>query len=335
MEADKSNLRSIILNSVKQVNAPLTFFNELRLTRRSFNKILICGMGGSALMGDFFSYFQTAGFAPLSPVIPISTHRSYDLPADADQNTLIICVSYSGQTEETLTAFTKAKDLNLEIAGLTCGGQLAEMLQKYRMPWVKIPQDNIPPRVSLGYQLAALVKILMAYGLIGSGASSALTSLPKKIIPAEFENQAKMLCVKLNQKIPVIYSSQDNQILARYWKISFNENTKIPAFYNSLPELNHNEMIGWTKNLGSFLIIFLQDKNDSPRIKKRTDITAELLRQQNLPIEFVEIFGADPLEKIFWALCFGNWLAYYLALFYDVDPTPVAMVEEFKKMMKE
>ncbi len=230
MEADKSNLRSVILNSVKQVNAPLTFFNELRLARRSFNKILICGMGGSALMGDFFSYFQTAGFAPLSPVVPIFTHRSYDLPANADQNTLIICVSYSGQTEETLTAFNKAKELDLEIAGITCGGQLAELLQKYKMPWVKIPQDNIPPRTSLGYQLAAMVKILMAYGLVGSDAPSALASLPKKIIPAEFENQAKMLCAGLNQKIPVIYSSQNNQILARYWKISFNENAKSRLF---------------------------------------------------------------------------------------------------------
>ncbi len=335
MEADKFNLRSVILNSVKQVGAPLTFFNELRLTRRPFNKILICGVGGSALMGDFFSYFQATRFAPLSPAIPVLTHRSYDLPYNADQNTLIICVSYSGQTEEALAAFNKAEDSHFEVAGITCGGQLAELFQKYKTPWVKIPQNNIPPRASLGYQLTAMVKILMAYGLLNSSAQSALASLPEKIIPADFENQAKMLCVKLGHKIPVIYSSQDNRVLARLCKIILNENAKIPAFYNFFPELNHNEMVGWTKNLGYFHLLLLRDKNDLPRIRKRMELTAELLKKQNLPLDFIEIVGQNPLEKIFWATAFGNWLSYHLALFYGIDPTPVEMVEELKKRLKE
>ncbi len=335
MEVDKSNLRSVIINSVKQVSAPLTFFNELHLTRRPFNKILVCGMGGSALIGDFFSYFQATGFTPLAPSLAVLTHRSYDLPANADQNTLIICVSYSGQTEEALSAFSKAINSHFEIAGITCGGQLAELLQKYKAPWVKIPQDNIPPRTSLGYQLSAMVKILMAYGLLNSSAQNALADLPEKIIPVNLENQAKMLCAKLNHKIPVIYSSQDNRLLAKLWKISLNENAKIPAFFNFFPELNHNEMVGWTKNLGSFHLLFLKDKDDLPRIKKRMEFTADLLKRQNLPLDFVEIEGQNPLEKIFWAVSFGDWLSYHLALFYGVDPTPVTMVEELKKRLKE
>lgn len=334
MEVDKFNLRSILLNSVNQVNEPLTFFNELHLTRRPFNKVLICGMGGSALLGDFFSFFNATGFAPLSPLVPVSTHRSYNLPPGADQNTLIVCISYSGQTEEALSSFNKALTEDIEIAGITSGGQLEELFQKNKMPWVKIPQ-NIPPRVSLGYQLAAIVKILMAYGLLGSAAQNALSLLPEKIIPANFENQAKLFCAKLNQKIPVIYASQDNQALAKLWKISFNENTKIPAFYNVFPELNHNEMVGWTRNLGPFSLIFLQDKNDLPRVKKRLDITAELLKKQNLPVDFIEVIGETPLEKIFWALIFGNWLSYHLALFYGIDPTPVEMVEELKKKLRD
>ncbi|MBU3901604.1 bifunctional phosphoglucose/phosphomannose isomerase [Patescibacteria group bacterium] len=335
MEVDKSNLRSVILNSVSQVNAPLTFFNELHLARRPFNKILICGMGGSALMGDFFSYFQDTGFAPLAPSIPIFTHRSYDLPGSTDQNTLVICVSYSGQTEETLSAFNKAKESHFEVAGITGNGQLAELFQKYKTPWVKIPQNNIPPRTSLGYQLAAMVKILMAYGLLNSSAQSALASLPEKIIPMDFENQARILCAKLNHKIPVIYSSQDNRVLAQLWKICLNENAKIPAFYNFFPELNHNEMVGWTKDLGSFCLLFLRDQNDLPRIKKRMTLTAELLQKQHLSVESIEVAGRDALEKIFWATAFGNWLSYHLALFYGIDPTPVEMVEELKKRLRE
>lgn len=335
MEADKSNLREIILNSVKQLNAPLTFFNELRLTRRPFDKILICGMGGSALMDDFFSYFQSSGFKALSPKIPILTHRSYGLPADTNEKTLILCISYSGQTEEVLSAFDKAQEARYEVAGITCGGELGELFQKYKTPWVKIPQDDIPPRTSLGYQLAAMIKILMAYGLLAADAQHAIALLPEKVIPANLENPAKMLCAKLNHKIPVVYASQNNRVLARLWKIKLNENAKIPAFYNSLPELNHNEMVGWTKNLGSFSIIFLRDKDDLPRIKKRMDITAELLNRQHLPIESVDIVGDNPLEKIFWASCFSDWLSYHLALFYGTDPTPVVMVEEMKKRLKE
>ncbi|MBU2037371.1 bifunctional phosphoglucose/phosphomannose isomerase [Patescibacteria group bacterium] len=335
MEADKSNLRNVILNSVKQVDAPLTFFNELRLTRRPINKVLICGMGGSALMGDFLSYFQTTDFAPLSLSVPVLTHRSYNLPANIDQNTLIICISYSGQTEETLSAFNKATESHLEIAGITCGGQLSELFQKYKIPWVKIPQDNIPPRASLGYQLAAIVKILMAYGLLNSSAQNALISLPEKIIPADLENQARIFCVKLNHKTPIIYSSQDNWILARLWKICLNENAKIPAFFNFFPELNHNEMVGWTKSLGPFHLLFMRDKDDLPRIKKRMDLTAELLKNQHLPVDFIEVKGQGALEKIFWATAFGEWLSYHLALFYGIDPTPVEMVEKFKKLLKD
>lgn len=335
MEEDKSNLKSVIINSVAQVAVPLTFFNELHLTRRPINKILLCGMGGSALMGDFFSYFQAAGFAPLSPAVPVLTHRSYNLPANADQNTLVICVSYSGQTEEALSAFNKAKEADLEVAGITCGGELAELFQKYKTPWVKIPQSNIPPRASLGYQLAAMVKLLMAYGLLANDAQHALADLPRKITPLNLENSAKMLCAKLNHKVPVIYSSQDNRVLARLWKICLNENAKIPAFFNYFPELNHNEMVGWTKNLGAFHILLMRDKDDLPRIKKRMDLTAELLRNQHLPVDSIEISGDDALEKIFWALSFGEWLSYHLALFYGIDPTPVVMVEELKKRLRE
>ncbi|HRY52668.1 MAG TPA: bifunctional phosphoglucose/phosphomannose isomerase [Candidatus Portnoybacteria bacterium] len=334
MEVDKSNFRSVILSSVNQLNEPLTFFNELNLGRRSFNKVLICGMGGSAIMGEFLSYFQDTGFAPLSPTVPVLIHRSYNLPMGADQNTLVICISYSGNTEETIAAFDKALAANIEVSGITSGGQMAELFQKNKIPWVKIPQ-NIQPRMSSGYQLSAIVKVLMAYGLLGSAAQAALSSLPEKVNPSSFENQTKLFCAKLHNKVPIIYTSQNNFALAMRWKISFNENTKIPAFCNVFPEMNHNEMVGWTRSLGPFHLLFLRDSDDLPRIKKRMEITAELLKKEGLPADFIDIAGQNPLEKIFWALVYGNWLSYYLALMYGIDPTPVAMVEELKKKLKE
>jgi len=333
MEGDKSHLRSIILNLTKQLASEPDFFNQLCLTRRSFNKIILCGMGGSALVGDFFNYLKEQKYLPLSLPIPLATHRSYKLPPEADHHSLIICVSYSGNTEETISAYNEAKKQNLEVAAITYGGRLADLCKQNNTPWIKIPQDKMPPRFSLGYQLIALTKIFMAYGLLASSAKDEAVSLAESINPSLVENDARTLCLKLAHKIPVIYSSQNNKLIARLWKIQFNENAKIPAFYNYFPELNHNEMVGWTKNLGPFFFLFLQDENDSPEIKKRMQLTAKLIQDKNLPVEFIKINGLTSLEKLFRSLVFGDWLSYHLALFYGIDPYPVEMVEEFKKLL--
>ena len=333
MEGDKSNLRLIILNSIKQLASEPDFFNQLCLARRSFDKIILCGMGGSALVGDFFSYLKEQKYLPLSLPIPLITHRSYELPSDASHNSLIICVSYSGDTEETISAYQAAKKDNLEVAVITYGGQLADFCKRNNTPWIKIPQDKMPPRFSLGYQLIALTKIFMAYGLLASSAKDEAVLLAGSLDPSLMENDARALCSKLVHKIPVIYSSSGNELIARLWKIQFNENAKVPAFYNSFPELNHNEMVGWTKSLGPFSFLFLQDENDSPEIKKRMQLTAKLLQEKNLSVEFIKINGLTPLEKLFRSLILGDWLSYHLALFYGIDPYPVEMVEEFKKLL--
>ncbi len=333
MEVDKHNLRQIILDSVRQLDAELDFFNQLNLTRRSFDKVIICGMGGSALAGDFFSYFKNESFLPLSLNIPVLIHRSYDLPLAANENSLIICSSYSGDTEEPISSFNKAKQQNFEIAGIAGGGRLTELFQENKTPWVKIPRNDIPPRASLGYQFKGLTKIFMAYGLLTSSAQNEISTLSKKIEPAQLENDAKIKCPRLANKIPIIYTSQDNELIGRIWKIKFNENTKIPAFYNVLPELNHNEMVGWTKNLGPFYFIFVRDSDDLPRVQKRMNLTAELLIKSGYGVDFINPAGDNVLEKLFWALIYGDWLSYHLALFYGIDPTPIEMVEEFKKRL--
>lgn len=332
MGGDKYNFREVILSFPDQLRIDLTFLNQLQLQRRSFKKILICGMGGSGLMDDFFQHLKD--FAPLKLPIPFEAHNSYLLPTDADHETLIIVISYSGNTEETISSFEEAQKQNLEIAGLTSGGKLGELFEKNKKPWIKIPA-NIQPRLSLGFQLNGLIKILMAYGLLAPFAQHEINALAEKLNPAELENQAKELCQKITHKIPVIYASQNNEIMAKLWKIEFNENSKIPAFYNIFPELNHNEMVGWTKNLGPFVLLILNDSDDLPEIKNRMRITAQLLKERQLPVEFIDITGYRAPEKLFNALILGNWLSYHLALFYGQDPTPVEMVEEFKKLIKK
>lgn len=335
MEVDKSNLRSVILNFANQLNADPDFFNQLCLTRRPFSKIIICGMGGSALAGNFFQYFEERRFAPLLLPIPLKIHRSYSLPPEADDNSLIICVSYSGDTEETISSYQEAKKQNLETACITYGGQLSQLCQQDKTPWIKLPQTKIPPRFSLGYQLAAFVKLFMAYGLLNSSAKNVIASVPEKINPQEMEGPMKLLCAKIANKIPIIYSSNENRILARLWKIQLNENSKVPAFFNSFPELDHNEVVGWTKHLGPFFFLFLYDEDDLPDIQKRMKITDQLIRGRGLNSEFIKLAGQNPLEKIFYAEILGSWLSYHLAIFYGIDPAPVEMVEELKKLLRD
>ncbi len=334
MEVDKSNFRQVILDSIKQFDVELDFFNQFQLRRRSFNKVILCGMGGSAIIGNVLFHFKSRKYSPLAIKLPIYIHRSYFLPPEADENALIICISYSGETEEPISAYQKAKEKDLEVAAICCGGLLAQLCTQNKSPWVKI-LPTLEPRMSLGYQLSALIKIFLAYGLLDQSAKNEIIDLSKKIIPAQIEIEAKNYCARLRNKIPIIYSSDENQALARIWKIMFNENTKIPSFWNIIPELNHNEMAGWTNAFGPFHIIFLQDDEDLTQIKKRMSMTADLLNQKGLSTDFIKLTGDNVLEKLLRGIVFGNWLSYHMALFYGTDPNPIEIIEQLKKMLKD
>jgi glucose/mannose-6-phosphate isomerase len=148
------------------------------------------------------------------------------------------------------------------------------------------------------------------------------------------ENQGKNLAQKLTNKIPIIYASDKFKDIAKIWKIKFNENSKTQAFWNYFPELNHNEMVGFTNLQGNFHIIILKDKEDHPRIQKRMAIITDLLKKKGIEVATIDVLGEDLLTKIFSTLMLGDWASYYLALEYGIDPTPVEIVEDFKKKME-
>jgi glucose/mannose-6-phosphate isomerase len=155
----------------------------------------------------------------------------------------------------------------------------------------------------------------------------------KKIIPC-LENQGKILAQKLFNKIPIIYSSNEFKIIAKVWTIKFTENSKILSFWNYFPELNHNEMNGYANIKGkNFFTIILKSNVTHPRIIKRAEITAQMIKERGGEVEILDMPGKNILEKMFSSIILGDWTSYYLALLNNQDPTPVAMVEEFKKRM--
>ncbi|MDO8424608.1 MAG: bifunctional phosphoglucose/phosphomannose isomerase [bacterium] len=329
MEIKTQNFRKIILESPRQITVGLKAGNNVKVPGKFRNGVIICGMGGSALPGSILSFFLEEARISL----PLRIHRDYLLPEIADKNHLIVCISYSGNTEETLSAFKEALKKKLPLAAIASGGELSALCQENKIPFAKIP-SGIPPRMALGYQFAALVKILANSNLIPSSSLNELIRLGKKLRTGATEAAGKKLAEKISQKFPVIYSSGKNKVLARIWKINFNENSKTPSFSNVFPELSHNELAGWTCSPKDFQIIILKDGSDEKNILRRMTSTAEILKKLGVAVEFVEIKGRN-LEKIFNGILLGNWASYYLALKKKINPFEIKIIEDLKiKMAK-
>jgi len=333
---DKSNMCQIILNFPKQFRIGTEAAKNIKTSvdHRQFSNI-ICGMGGSALPGDVFEMVNND---LLLTNLPILIHRNYGLPSSTNKNSLIICVSYSGNTEETISAFKEARRKKLFIVAIASGGKLIELAKKNNVPFAQI-SAGIQPRCSLGYQFSALMEILSSLKIIKSQRKN-LLDLEKRLKPKNFEEKGKILAKKMTGSVPLVYSSEKYQYLARIWKIKFNENAKVPSFFNFFPELNHNEMTGIgeceIKSLKKiFKIIILEDKKDHPRVLKRMAVLTEIFKNNGVEIFPVEVKGKNIFEKVFNSSLLADWVSYYLAVFNGVDPTPIKLVEEFKKRMAD
>lgn len=326
---DKSNMRQVIIDSASQLKEGLNLAEKVKVDG-DFKNVVVCGIGGSALPVNVLDAIADSN-------IPIFAHRDYDLPKQASADSLIICISYSGNTEETLSALEKAISKNLKIVGIASGGKVEEICNKNSIPFVKIPA-GIQPRCATGYIVSAVAKVLSNSGVI-KDLSEYFIEASNKLseVNEQLEKDGENLAKKLLDKMPIVYSSNKFKTIARIWKIKFNENSKTPAFYNYFPELNHNEMVGFSnlKESHNFHFIIIKDKEDNPRNLKRMDLFADLLNKRRAKIDFVNIKEGSMVFQVFSALLLGDWTSYYLALEYKVDPTPVEMVEEFKKLMAE
>lgn len=323
MEINNQGFRQIILDFSRQFPVGLKTAEKVRVPGK-FRGVIVCGMGGSALPGDILAFYLEESRVEL----PLQIHRDYLLPREADKNHLTVCLSYSGNTEETLSAFKEALKKNLPLVAITSGGELGKLCQKHKIPYAKIP-SGIPPRLALGYQFASLVRILANTRLLPASSLNEAALLEKNLNPQEAEEAGKKLAEGISDKFPVIYASRKNKALARIWKISFNENSKTPSFSNVFPELNHNEMAGWTNAPKDFHIIILRDETDEKNILKRMVSTAEIARQKGMAVDFTEIEGRG-LNKIFTGIILGNWASYYLALKKRIDPFEIKIIEDLK-----
>lgn len=322
MEIDKNNMKKVIEDFPHQLKESFKISKEIE--KKAFKNVVICGLGGSALPGEIIRYLYRN--------IPLYIQRDYGLPKEADKNSLVICISYSGNTEETISALKESLKKRLVTVGISTGGEIEKICKN--IPHIKIP-SGIQPRSATGYLFIAAYKALVSANIIKNNEKeiSKATNLLKK---ERQEVKGKKLSEKIKNKIPIIYASRDLNFLARIWKIKFNENSKVPSFFNYFPELNHNEMVGFTnkeKNKNFFAII-LKDEKDKKENIKRMEVFSKIMKFKKLDSIIVEVKGENKIYKIFSSIILGDWASYYLALLHNVDPTPVKIIEEFKKKIK-
>jgi glucose/mannose-6-phosphate isomerase len=307
---------------------------------KDVSNIIVTGLGGSAIGGDLLrSYLQ------YELNVPMQVNRNYYLPAYANSSTLVIVSSYSGGTEETLSAYGDAKKKGCQIVCVSSGGKLCVMAENDGYLVIKVPK-GYQPRCALAFSFIPMLMLLVKLGLIKerdaqindligfiSEKSAGYTTLEHQ------DNPAIRIAEHLAGKIPVIYSSNDLlDIVNLRWRGQFAENAKTLAFGNYLPEMNHNEIVGWQENsdfLRNFAVLFLLDKEDNPRIIRRLKITREILEPyRGLDIQ-VESEGNSRLERIFDLVYLGDWISYYLAILCKVDPSPIEKINILKNKLME
>ncbi len=297
-------------------------------------------MGGSAIGGDLLK-----DWARDKIKVPIEVSREYHLPAYANKKSLVLITSYSGDTEESLSAFLDALKKECMIFCISSGGNLLKYAQELKVPYVKVA-GGMPPRAALPHLFVPLLFVLEKIGLVKGvkqDFSEALALLkkvsndnsPDKNIT---ENTAKTLAANLNGTVPLIYGFGFYRSVAQRFKQQFNENCKIPAKWESFPELDHNEIVGWEKAgklVSCFSAIFIRDKDEPAEIRSRIETTKKIMQPAGVKMFEVQSQGESTLAKMLSTICIGDFTSVYLAVLLGVDPTPVKTINYLKDTLKQ
>jgi len=336
---DKTGFKQLLLNFHKQIDSAdgIVKKAKLKIDASKINNILYLGMGGSAIAGDLLN---DVFFNDLK--VPLYVIRSYSIPNFCNEHTLVITSSYSGDTEETLSAANSAMETGAQVIAITSGGEMGKIAKKNKWSLLELP-SGFPPRQALGLTFFSLYKILGQTKLVESYIED-LSGL-KEFVYHEIEKHditkhgghvlAQELAKKIHNKIPVIYSSAPHlSVVSKRWQNQLHENSKSLAFCNVLPEMNHNEIVGWEmdpKVSKSLIAIFLENQSVVPRIKERIELSKTIIKKQDIEVVDIYSSGNTILEKVFSLIILGDWVSYYLALLNEKDPIDIKTIDFLKQ----
>jgi glucose/mannose-6-phosphate isomerase len=336
---DEGNMFAILADFHSQVEIGIDAGQSIEKRSYDFDNIVICGIGGSAISGDILhSYLEQVGYKK-----QIFVNREYTLPNWVNERTLIVASSYSGNTEETLQAYNSATKITKNIICFTTGGELENLATKNGHQVVKM-QPGMMPRCALAMSFFSILTAFLHLDIVSKEMSENIELAVKdtyynlkkssKRYQELTNNEAIKLALLLNGKNTVLYSGKVMAPVSKRWAGQLHENSKAHAFFNVIPEMNHNEINSWDfkENNSDFRIILLKDPSENPRVHKRIKAFSELLQDK----ANVYGFSSDAeylLSRMFEMIYFGDWVSYFLALMRGVDPTPIPTITKLKELM--
>ncbi|UCH65090.1 MAG: bifunctional phosphoglucose/phosphomannose isomerase [Ignavibacterium sp.] len=332
---DSNNQFQVLVDSYQQIeNAWAAETNLTNEISSEIKNIIVAGMGGSAISADLLSSFLSDELN-----MPFNSCRDYSLSKYADNNSLIIASSYSGNTEETISCFKDALKRGCKIIAVSTGGELKDLALENNISWISL-QKGFQPRFALGASFFTMLKILQTLKLI-----PAQDKIVNEIISlwkqkgneySSDKNQAIATAEKLIGFIPIIYSSNKLEAVGYRLKCQFNENSKLHAFSAVIPELNHNEIVGWEtfseKQFNAKLIAILDDDNH-PQIQKRFDITHDLTQRSKVEVITFRSSEKKLKVRIMDLIYLGDWITYYLSILRGFDPSEIDYIMELKQSL--
>ncbi|MBS7620516.1 bifunctional phosphoglucose/phosphomannose isomerase [Candidatus Bathyarchaeota archaeon] len=332
---DKSGMLSFCVDAAKHYESAVNIAEKVVVGYPKLKSIIVAGMGGSAIGGELLKDWANDALT-----VPVEVCREYTLPAYVDKNTLVFAISYSGETEETLSAFLDAVKRDCMIICIGSGGTLLKFAEKLKIPSVHVP-EGIPPRAALPYLFIPTLIILQKLGLVAkvkgeiSEAVTVLRQVCSENAPEKpmKENSSKKIATGILGTVPIVYGFGFYRSVAQRFKQQFNENSKIPSKWEIFPELNHNEVVGWEKAeklTNHFSAVIIRDKSEPEPIKCRIEATKELLSGKVRGIYEVWSRGEGRLAKMLSATIIGDFASIYLAVLRGVDPTPVKTISMLK-----
>lgn len=334
-QRDPNGALEIVKNQYQQADFKVRLENTENDGRQIAN-IVVAGMGGSALAALMVKTWLKAELG-----VPFEVVRGYDLGSFVGQNTLVIASSYSGNTEETLSALAQARGKGAQVAIIASGGKLTEVANQNQITYATLPADY-QPRMAVIYNLRALIALLVNFKLVSS---DKLTEISDKVewlqtetakwaveVPTS-ENYAKQIAQSAVGKTAVFYDGALTAPIAYKWKISWNENAKNIAFWNEYPEFNHNEFIGWTSHPVEkpYAVFDIISSHEHERIKKRFEVSDRLLSGQRPKAMIINLAGESVIEQLLWGSILADYASVYLAILNNVNPMPVQLIEKLKQ----
>jgi bifunctional phosphoglucose/phosphomannose isomerase len=331
---DPGDVLGAVLNIPEQATYE-ALVHEGANQRRDFKNIVIAGMGGSALAADMVRVLTTGWLH-----IPLVVVKGYGLPGFVGEETLVIAVSHSGNTEETLSCYQQALEKRACLAVMSTGGKLIERAKDDNVTYVQVPAGG-QPRMSTVYHLRGLLKLLQhfwvidgdLYNQVANSADWLRGEIARWTVESpEMSNQAKQIAKSTIGKTVVIFGGELTWPLAYKWKISWNESAKNLAFSNQYPEFNHNEFIGWSSHPVEkpFAIFDIRSNLERPRIRERMELSDRLLSGKRPKAHVIELQGETLMQQLLWGLVLADTASIYTAVLNGVNPGPVLLVERLK-----